>query len=136
MKYLKPFNERFGTDPDNRSDEQSELVENFKNNIEAIIGPLSDYDYNYTINFYDTKIDIVIYTGVEENDFIKGIEIKEPVLMLMSYLRKKNFKDVDLKIWDDDDYEWKSLFEFDNATIEDLRFECIEITDLKIIVVL
>ena len=134
MKYLKPFNERFGGDPENRSEEENEMVESFKNNVEAIIGPLSDYGYDYTINFYDTKIDVVIYFDItsEEYDFIKGIEIKEPVLMLMSYLRKRKFKDVYLKIWDDDDYTWKSLFEFDNATIEDLRFECIEVNQIKI----
>lgn len=125
MKYLKPFNERL-TDVNE--------IESFKNNVEAIIGPLSDYGYDYTINFYDTKIDVCIYFDIEseEYDFIKGIEIKEPVLMLMSYLRKRKFKDVDLKIWDDDDYTWKSLFEFDNASIEDLRFECIEVNQIKI----
>jgi hypothetical protein len=127
MKYLKPFNERL-------SDEDTE---NFRitimDNVEAIIGPLSDYDYDYTINFVDSKINIVIYTDNEESYFIKGIEIKEPVLMLMDYLNKKDFKDVDLKVWDDDDYVWKELSEFDNANIDDLRKECIEVDQIKIV---
>lgn len=130
MKYLKPFNEKI-------DDEYDEMVENFKNNVEAIIGPISDYGYDYKINFKQlSQIDIIIYKDFDTediDDFIKGIEIKEPVLMLISYLRRSNFKDVDLKIWDDDDYEWKSLFEFDNASIEDLGFECIEVEQIKIV---
>jgi hypothetical protein len=149
MKYLKQF-ENFDTNHYVTSTE--DVDESLLNGIDAILAPIGDDGYKYNHNIYDKdkvhndnrRLEISIYvegedTFTEKDNIIIGSEIKEAVLTLLDFLKRRTGNEASIYVWDHNDYQFIDMKDTDTHGLEDLddlREEYAETDSMKIVVLL
>ena len=145
MIYIKLFD---NFNPNHYVTSSDEIDESLLNGIDAILAPISDdgYKYNYyTDEVYDKKrLEISIYvegedTFTEKSNIIIGSEIKEAILTLLDFLKRRTGNEPSIYVWDNNDYQYIDLKDTEIHAIEgldDLREEYAETDSMKIVVLL
>ncbi len=149
MIYLKLFENFCGVGVD----------QNLSNMIDATLLPITDIGYKYNVEIYDIgsgflkglkdhndqkRLEINIYIDgensfTEEPNIINGTEIKESVLVILEFLKRKIGNDPAIYLWDSNDYKFISMADSDTHGIKDLsdlRSEYAETDLIKIVVLL
>jgi hypothetical protein len=149
MKYLKQF-ENF--DANHYVTSTEDVDESLLNGIDAILAPIGDDGYKYNHNIYDRdkiyndqkRLEISIYvegedTFTEKSNIIIGSEIKEAVLTLLDFLKRRTGNEASIYFWDHNDYQFIDMKDIDTHGLEDLddlREEYAETDSMKIVVLL
>ena len=149
MIYIKLFD---NFDPNHYVTSSDEIDESLSNGIDTILAPITDDGYKYNHSIYDRdevyndkkRLDICIYvegedTFTEKSNIIKGSEIKEAVLTLLDFLKRRTGNEPSIYVWDNNDYQYIDLKDTEIHAIEgldDLREEYAETDSMKIVVLL
>lgn len=149
MIYIKQF-ENF--DANHYVTSSDEIDESLLNGIDAILAPIGDDGYMYNHFIYDRdkvhndnrRLEISIYvegedTFTEKDNIIVGSEIKEAVLTLLDFLKRRTGNEASIYIWDHNDYQFIDMKDTDTHGLEDLddlREEYAETDSMKIVVLL
>ena len=149
MIYIKQF-ENFDTNHYITSSD--EVDEGLLNGIDAILTPIGDDGYKYNHFIYDRdkvyndqkRLEISIYVQGEDtytgkSNIIIGSEIKEAVLTLVDFLKRRTGNEPSIYVWDDSDYQFIDMKDTDTHGLEDLddlRVEYAETDSMKIVVLL
>ena len=128
------------------------IDESLLNGIEAILAPISDDGYKYNHFIYDSdkvyndkkRLEISIYvegedTFTEKSNIIIGSEIKEAVLTLLDFLKRRTGNEASIYVCDHNDYQFIDMKDTDIHGLEDLddlREEYAETDSMKIVVLL
>ena len=149
MIYIKQF-ENF--DPNHYINSSDEIDESLLNGIDAILAPISDDGYLYTHYIFDKdkvhndkkRLEVSIYVEGEDTytgkyNIIIGSEIKEAILTLVEFLKKRTGNEPSIYVWDDNDYQFIDIKDTDIhglEDIDDLKEEYAETDSMKIVVLL
>lgn len=149
MIYIKQF-ENF--DPNHYITSSDEVDEGLLNGIDAILTPIGDDGYLYTHYIFDKdkvhndkkRLEISIYVEGEDTytgkyNIIIGSEIKEAILTLVDFLKKRTGNEPSIYVWDDNDYQFIDIKDTDIhglEDIDDLKEEYAETDSMKIVVLL
>lgn len=149
MIYIKQF-ENFDTNHYIISSD--EIDESLLNGIDAILAPIGDDGYLYTHYIFDKdkvhndkkRLEVSIYvegedTFTEKSNIIIGSEIKEAVLTLLDFLKRRTGNEASIYVWDHNDYQFIDMKDTDIHGVEDLddlREEYAETDSMKIVVLL
>ena len=149
MIYIKQF-ENF--DPNHYVESTDEIDEGLLNGIDAILAPIGDDGYLYTHYIFDKdkvhndkkRLEISIYVEGEDTytgkyNIIIGSEIKEAILTLVDFLKKRTGNEPSIYVWDDNDYQFIDIKDTDIhglEDIDDLKEEYAETDSMKIVVLL
>ena len=149
MIYIKQF-ENF--DPNHYINSSDEIDESLLNGIDAILAPISDDGYLYTHYIFDKdkvhndkkRLEVSIYVEGEDTytgkyNIIIGSEIKEAILTLVDFLKKRTGNEPSIYVWDDNDYQFIDIKDTDIhglEDIDDLKEEYAETDSMKIVVLL
>lgn len=149
MIYIKQF-ENF--DPNHYVTSSDKIDESLLNGIDAILAPIGDDGYKYNHFIYDSdkvyndqkRLEISIYvegedTFTEKSNIIIGSEIKEAVLTLLDFLKRRTGNEASIYVWDHNDYQYIDMKDTDTHGLEDLddlREEYAETDSMKIVVLL
>jgi hypothetical protein len=149
MIYIKQF-ENF--DANHYVESTDEVDESLLNGIDAILAPIGDDGYLYTHYIFDKdkvhndkkRLEISIYvegedTFTEKSNIIIGSEIKEAVLTLLDFLKRRTGNEASIYVWDDSEYQFIDMKDTDTHGLEDLddlREEYAETDSMKIVVLL
>jgi hypothetical protein len=103
------------------------------------------YIYDRDKIYNDQKrLEISIYvegedTFTEKSNIIIGSEIKEAVLTLLDFLKRRTGNEASIYVWDDSEYQFIDMKDTDTHGLEDLddlREEYAETDSMKIVVLL
>ena len=149
MIYIKLF-DIFS--PNHYVTSSDEIDESLLNGIDAILAPIGDDGYKYNHYIYDRdevyndkrRLEISIYvegedTFTEKDNIIVGSEIKEAVLTLLDFLKRRTGNEASIYVWDHNDYQYIDMKDTDTHGLEDLddlREEYAETDSMKIVVLL
>ncbi len=149
MIYIKQFE---NYDPNHYITSSDELDEGLLNGIDAILTPIGDDGYQYTHYIFDKdkvhndkkRLEVSIYVEGEDTytgkfNIIIGSEIKEAVLTLIDFLKRRTGNEPSIYVWDNDDYQFIDMKDTDIHGLEnldDLKEEYAETDSMKIVVVL
>lgn len=149
MIYIKQF-ENF--DPNHYVTSSDKIDESLLNGIDAILAPLSDNGYLYSCYIFGkdkvhndkNRLEISIYvegedTFTEKSNIIIGSEIKEAVLTLLDFLKRRTGNEASIYVWDHNDYQFIDMKDTDTHGLEDindLREEYAETDTMKIVILL
>ena len=149
MIYIKQF-ENFDTNHYIRSTD--EIDEGLLNGIDAILAPIGDDGYLYTHYIFDKdkvhndkkRLEVSIYVEgedafTEKANIIVGSEIKEAILTLLDFLKRRTGNEASIYVWDHNDYQYIDMKDTDTHGLEDLddlREEYAETDSMKIVVLL
>lgn len=149
MNYIKLF-ENFN--PNHYVNSEDELDKSLSDGIDAILAPITDdgYHYNYYIFEADRiqndkkRLEVSIYvegedTFTEKSNIIIGSEIKEAVLTLVDFLKRRTGNEPSIYVWDNDGYQFIDMKDTDThglGDLNDLREEYAETDTMKIVVLL
>ena len=149
MIYIKLFD---NFNPNHYVTSSDEIDESLLNGIDAILAPISDDGYKYNHYIYDRdeiyndkrRLEISIYvegedTFTEKDNIIIGSEIKEAVLTLLDFLKRRTGNEASIYVWDHNDYQYIDMKDTDTHGLEDLddlREEYAETDSMKIVVLL
>jgi hypothetical protein len=149
MIYIKQF-ENF--DANHYVTSSDEIDESLLNGIDAILTPIGDDGYQYTHFIFDKdkvyndkkRLEISIYVEGEDTytgkyNIIIGSEIKEAVLTLIDFLKRRTGNEPSIYVWDDNDYQFIDMKDTDIHGLEnldDLKEEYAETDSMKIVVLL
>jgi len=149
MIYIKLFD---NFNPNHYVISSDKIDESLLNGIEAILAPISDDGYKYGHYIYDRdkvyndqkRLEISIYvegedTFTEKSNIIIGSEIKEAVLTLLDFLKRRTGNEPSIYVWDDSEYHFIDMKDTDTHGLEDLddlREEYAETDSMKIVVLL
>jgi len=149
MIYIKLFD---NFNPNHYVISSDEIDESLLNGIEAILAPISDDGYKYSHYIYDRdkvyndkkRLEISIYvegedTFTEKSNIIIGSEIKEAVLTLLDFLKRRTGNEASIYVWDESEYQFIDMKDTDTHGLEDLddlREEYAETDSMKIVVLL
>jgi hypothetical protein len=149
MNYIKLFD---NFNPNHYVNSEDELDKGLSDGMDAILAPITDDGYHY--NYYifeadriqnDTKrLEVSIYvegenTFTDKSNIIIGSEIKEAVLTLVDFLKRRTGNEPSIYVWDNDSYQFIDLKDTDThglGDLNDLREEYAETDSMKIIVLL
>ena len=148
MNYIKLF-DNFNP---NHYSISFEIDESLLNGIDAILAPISDDGYLYTHYIFDKdkvhndkkRLEVSIYVEGEDTytgkyNIIIGSEIKEAILTLVDFLKKRTGNEPSIYVWDDNDYQFIDIKDTDIhglEDIDDLKEEYAETDSMKIVVLL
>lgn len=145
MIYIKLFD---NFSPNHYIISSDKIDESLLNGIDAILAPIGDDGYKYNHNIYDKdevyndkrRLEISIYvegedTFTEKANIIIGSEIKEAVLTLLNFLKRRTGNEPSIYVWDDNDYQFIDMKDSD-IDLDDLKEECAETDTVKIVVLL
>jgi hypothetical protein len=132
--------------------------------IDTILLPITDGGYKFNVNIEDNSkqkilgvnlshlepkntqklLEIYIYVEgedsfTEKSNIIIGSEIKESVLTLLDFLKRRTGNEPSVYVWDDSDYTYIDLKDIQIHGLEDLddlREEYAETDSMKIVVLL
>jgi hypothetical protein len=149
MIYIKLFD---NFNPNHYVISSDKIDESLLNGIDAILAPISDDGYKYNHFIYDSdkvyndqkRLEISIYvvgedTFTEKSNIIIGSEIKEAVLTLLDFLKRRTGNEASIYVWDHNDYQFIDMKDTDIHGLEDLddlREEYAETDSMKIVVLL
>jgi hypothetical protein len=149
MIYIKQF-ENF--DPNHYVTSSDEIDESLLNGIDAILAPIGDDGYKYNHYIYDRdkvyndkkRLEVSIYVEGEDTytgkyNIIIGSEIKEALLTLLDFLKRRTGNEPSIYVWDHSDYQFIDMKDTDTHGLEDLddlREEYAETDSMKIVVLL
>ena len=149
MIYIKQFENYY---PNHYITSSDELDEGLLNGIDAILTPIGDDGYQYTHYIFDKdkdnndkkRLEVGIYVEGEDTytgkfNIIIGSEIKEAVLTLIDFLKRRTGNEPSIYVWDNDDYQFIDMKDTDIHGLEnldDLKEEYAETDSMKIVVVL
>jgi hypothetical protein len=149
MNYIKLFD---NFNPNHYVISSDKIDESLLNGIDAILAPISDDGYKYNHYIYDSdkvyndqkRLEISIYvegedTFTEKSNIIIGSEIKEAVLTLLDFLKRRTGNEASIYVWDDSEYQFIDMKDTDTHGLEDLddlREEYAETDSMKIVVLL
>jgi hypothetical protein len=149
MIYIKLFD---NFNPNHYVTSSDEIDESLLNGIDAILAPIGDDGYKYNHYIYDRdevyndkrRLEISIYvegedTFTEKDNIIVGSEIKEAVLTLLDFLKRRTGNEASIYVWDHNDYQYIDMKDTDTHGLEDLddlREEYAETDSMKIVVLL
>jgi hypothetical protein len=149
MIYIKLFD---NFNPNHYVISSDKIDESLLNGIDAILAPISDDGYKYNHYIYDSdkvyndkkRLEISIYvegedTFTEKSNIIIGSEIKEAVLTLLDFLKRRTGNEASIYVWDDSEYQFIDMKDTDTHGLEDLddlREEYAETDSMKIVVLL
>ena len=149
MIYIKLFD---NFNPNHYIISSDEIDESLLNGIDAILAPIGDDGYKYNHFIYDKdkvhndnrRLEISIYvegedTFTEKSNIIIGSEIKEAVLTLLDFLKRRTGNEASIYVWDHNDYQFIDMKDTDIHGLEDLddlREEYAETDSMKIVVLL
>lgn len=149
MIYIKLFD---NFNPNHYVISSDKIDESLLNGIEAILAPISDDGYKYNHFIYDKdkvyndkkRLEISIYvegedTFTEKSNIIIGSEIKEAVLTLLDFLKRRTGNEPSIYVWDDNEHQFIDMKDTDThglEDIDDLREEYAETDSMKIVVLL
>jgi hypothetical protein len=149
MIYIKLFD---NFNPNHYIISSDKIDESLLNGIDAILAPISDDGYKYNHFIYDSdkvyndqkRLEISIYvegedTFTEKSNIIIGSEIKEAVLTLLDFLKRRTGNEPSIYVWDHNDYQFIDMKDTDTHGLEDLddlREEYAETDSMKIVVLL
>ena len=149
MIYIKLFD---NFNPNHYVISSDKIDESLLNGIDAILAPISDDGYKYNHYIYDSdkvyndqkRLEISIYvegedTFTEKSNIIIGSEIKEAVLTLLDFLKRRTGNEASIYVWDDSEYQFIDMKDTDIHGLEDLddlREEYAETDSMKIVVLL
>jgi hypothetical protein len=149
MIYIKLFD---NFNPNHYIISSDKIDESLLNGIDAILAPISDDGYKYNHFIYDSdkvyndqkRLEISIYvvgedTFTEKSNIIIGSEIKEAVLTLLDFLKRRTGNEASIYVWDHNDYQFIDMKDTDTHGLEDLddlREEYAETDSMKIVVLL
>ena len=149
MIYIKLFD---NFSPNHYVTSSDEIDESLLNGIDAILAPIGDDGYKYNHYIYDRdevyndkrRLEISIYvegedTFTEKDNIIVGSEIKEAVLTLLDFLKRRTGNEASIYVWDHNDYQYIDMKDTDTHGLEDLddlREEYAETDSMKIVVLL
>ena len=149
MIYIKLFD---NFNPNHYVTSSDEIDESLLNGIDAILAPIGDDGYKYNHYIYDRdevyndkrRLEISIYvegedTFTEKDNIIIGSEIKEAVLTLLDFLKRRTGNEASIYVWDHNDYQYIDMKDTDTHGLEDLddlREEYAETDSMKIVVLL
>ena len=148
MNYIKLF-ENFN--PNHYVNSEDELDKSLSDGMDAILAPITDdgYHYNYYILGADMqndkkRLEVSIYVEgensfTEKSNIIIGSEIKDVVLTLVDFLKRRTGNEPSIYVWDNDGYQFINLKDTEVHAIEsldDLREEYAETDSMKIVVLL
>ena len=116
MIYIKLFD---NFSPNHYVTSSDEIDESLLNGIDAILAPIGDDGYKYNHYIYDRdevyndkrRLEISIYvegedTFTEKDNIIVGSEIKEAVLTLLDFLKRRTGNEASIYVWDHNDYQY------------------------------
>lgn len=135
MNYIKLFD---NFNPNHYVNSEDELDKGLSDGMDAILAPITDdgYHYNYYI-FGADRIQNDSFT--EKSNIIIGSEIKDTVLTLVDFLKRRTGNEPSIYVWDNDGYQFINLKDTEVHAIEDLddlREEYAETDTMKIVVLL
>jgi hypothetical protein len=149
MIYIKLFD---NFNPNHYVISSDKIDESLLNGIDAILAPIGDDGYKYNHYIYDRdevyndkrRLEISIYvegedTFTEKDNIIVGSEIKEAVLTLLDFLKRRTGNEASIYVWDHNDYQYIDMKDTDTHGLEDLddlREEYAETDSMKIVVLL
>lgn len=149
MIYIKLFD---NFNPNHYIISSDKIDESLLNGIDAILAPIGDDGYKYNHFIYDSdkvyndqkRLEISIYvegedTFTEKANIIVGSEIKEAVLTLLDFLKRRTGNEASIYVWDHNDYQFIDMKDTDIHGLEDLddlREEYAETDSMKIVVLL
>jgi hypothetical protein len=149
MIYIKLFD---NFNPNHYIISSDKIDESLLNGIDAILAPIGDDGYKYNHFIYDKdkvhndnrRLEISIYvegedTFTEKSNIIIGSEIKEAVLTLLDFLKRRTGNEASIYVWDHNDYQFIDMKDTDTHGLEDLddlREEYAETDSMKIVVLL
>ena len=149
MIYIKLFD---NFNPNHYVISSDKIDESLLNGIDAILAPISDDGYKYSHYIYDRdkvyndqkRLEISIYvegedTFTEKSNIIIGSEIKEAVLTLLDFLKRRTGNEASIYVWDESEYQFIDMKDTDIHGLEDLddlREEYAETDSMKIVVLL
>jgi hypothetical protein len=149
MIYIKLFD---NFNPNHYIISSDKIDESLLNGIDAILAPISDDGYKYNHFIYDSdkvyndqkRLEISIYvegedTFTEKSNIIIGSEIKEAVLTLLDFLKRRTGNEASIYVWDESEYQFIDMKDTDIHGLEDLndlREEYAETDSMKIVVLL
>ena len=149
MIYIKLFD---NFNPNHYVISSDKIDESLLNGIDAILAPIGDDGYKYNHYIYDRdevyndkrRLEISIYvegedTFTEKDNIIIGSEIKEAVLTLLDFLKRRTGNEASIYVWDHNDYQYIDMKDTDTHGLEDLddlREEYAETDSMKIVVLL
>lgn len=149
MIYIKLFD---NFSPNHYIISSDKIDESLLNGIDAILAPIGDDGYKYNHFIYDSdkvyndqkRLEISIYvegedTFTEKSNIIIGSEIKEAVLTLLDFLKRRTGNEASIYVWDHNDYQYIDMKDTDTHGLEDLddlREEYAETDSMKIVVLL
>lgn len=149
MNYIKLF-ENFN--PNHYVVSSDKIDQSLSDGIDAILAPITDDGYFFNHYIYDKdgvhndkkRLEISIYvegvnTFTEESNIIIGSEIKESVLTLLDFLKRRTGNEPSVYVWDESEYQFIDMKDTDTHGLEDLndlREEYAETDSMKIVVLL
>jgi hypothetical protein len=153
IKLFDNFNPNHYVPPGIEPNSEDELDKGLSDGMDAILAPITDdgYHYNYYIFEADRiqndkkRLEVSIYVEGSNSfdegklNFIKGSEIKEAVLTLVDFLKRRTGNEPSIYVWDDSEYQFIDMKDTDTHGLEDLddlKEEYAETDTIKIVVLL
>jgi hypothetical protein len=149
MIYIKLFD---NFNPNHYVVSSDKIDQSLSDGIDTILAPITDDGYKYNHYIYDRdkiyndqkRLEISIYvegedTFTEKSNIIIGSEIKEAVLTLLDFLKRRTGNEASIYVWDDSEYQFIDMKDTDTHGLEDLddlREEYAETDSMKIVVLL
>jgi hypothetical protein len=149
MIYIKLFD---NFNPNHYVVSSDKIDQSLSDGIDTILVPITDDGYKYNHYIYDRdkiyndqkRLEISIYvegedTFTEKSNIIIGSEIKEAVLTLLDFLKRRTGNEASIYVWDDSEYQFIDMKDTDTHGLEDLddlREEYAETDSMKIVVLL
>lgn len=149
MNYIKLFD---NFNPNHYVVSSDKIDQSLSDGIDTILAPITDDGYFFNHYIYDKdrvyndkkRLEISIYvegenTFTEKSNIIIGSEIKEAVLTLLDFLKRRTGNEPSIYVWDDSEYQFIDLKDTDTHGLEDLndlREEYAETDSMKIVVLL
>ena len=149
MNYIKLFD---NFNPNHYVISSDKIDQSLSDGIDAILAPITDDGYFFNHYIYDKdrvyndkkRLEISIYvegenTFTEKSNIIIGSEIKEAVLTLLDFLKRRTGNEPSVYVWDDSEYQFIDLKDIEIHGLEDLndlREEYAETDSMKIVVLL
>ena len=113
--------------------------ENYKEYVAKVSEVVKKFDGEYLVRNGEYQVVEGEDSFTEKSNIIIGSEIKDTVLTLVDFLKRRTGNEPSIYVWDDNDYTYIDLKDTEVHAIEsldDLREEYAETDSMKIVVLL